>query len=163
MARLTHENVAVVFDAGPFGDQLFVAMELVDGQSLDDWLRAGRRGWREVLDRFLHAGRGLAAAHAAGLLHRGLKPAHVLLAQDGRVRVSDFGLARSDSEPAPPSDIGATSGELTQSGTVLGTPAYMAPEQRRGERASALADQYSFCVALHEGLFGARPAVAPAP
>ncbi len=161
MARLSHPNVMVVYEVGTFRGQTFVAMELVDGMTLRDWLRAEKRPWRAVLDMFVQAGRGLAAAHAAGIVHRDFKPANVLLARNGRVRVMDFGLARAGSEPvavaAPSLSPSSLVGEITQSGALVGTPAYMAPEQRGGRRADERSDQYSFCVSLHEGLHGHRP------
>lgn len=151
LARLAHPNVVAVHDAGTFGERVFVALELVEGETLGRWLRAEPRPWREVLARFLPAGRGLAAAHAAGLVHRDFKPENVLLGTDGRVRVADFGLARALEEPeeAP--------------GAAPGTPAYMAPEQRRGMAADARSDQFSFCVALHEALYGERPSARETP
>jgi serine/threonine protein kinase len=160
MARLAHPNVVVVFDSGVLDDRLFVAMELVDGERLDRWLTAHRPGWRAAIDLFIQAGRGLAAAHAAGIVHRDFKPANVLVGGDGRARVLDFGLARDESAPAEPPPAGEPPAEapgVTATGAVLGTPAYMAPEQRRGERASARADQYSFCVGLYESLYGVHP------
>ena len=124
------------------------------------------RSWREVLDVFIAAGRGLAAAHAAGVVHRDFKPQNVMIGRDGSVRVMDFGLARLDEEPVE-SDPGVARGEasplpltVTKTGAVVGTPAYMAPEQFRRETLDARADQFSFCVALHEALHGQRPALA---
>ena len=141
-------------------------MEFVEGQTLDAWLRAQPRSWREVLDVFIAAGRGLAAAHAAGVVHRDFKPQNVMIGRDGSVRVMDFGLARLDEEPVE-SDPGVARGEasplpltVTKTGAVVGTPAYMAPEQFRREPLDARADQFSFCVALHEALYGQRPALA---
>jgi tetratricopeptide (TPR) repeat protein len=167
LARLTHPNVVAVHDAGTFGDRVFVAMELVEGEALRQWLKAGPRSWREVLDRLLPAGRGLAAAHAAGLVHRDFKPENVLLGKDGRVRVVDFGLAKALADAAeepPPAETeaaedsgGALLTPLTEWGVVLGTPAYMAPEQLRGIAADARSDQFSFCVSLYEALYGERP------
>ena len=163
MARLQHPNVLAVFDAGTFGEEVFLAMELVEGSTLTQWLKAGRRSWRQVLERFLDAGRGLAAAHAAGLVHRDFKPDNVLLRKDGRVCVTDFGLARElgASElaalPATGLVVMKESGQLTRTGTLLGTPAYMAPEQVLGGQVDARTDQYSFCVALYEALHGERP------
>jgi len=146
IARLSHPNVVAVFDAASFDDQVFIAMELVPGRTLREWLQEKTRSWREVVSLFLDAGRGLAAAHAAGLVHRDFKPENVLLGDDGRVRVVDFGLAR-------PAGIAADEGD----GSILGTPAYMAPEQLRGAPADARSDQYGFCVALWEALYGKRP------
>src|ERR1041385_1014931 len=158
MARLAHPNVVVLYDAGMVAGQMFIAMELVEGETLAAWLER-RHSWQEVLERFLQSGRGLAAAHASGIVHRDFKPANVLVGTDGRARVLDFGVAREASElgtsPAPVHEGGP--GALTETGTILGTPAYMAPEQRRGERATEASDQFSFCVSLWEGLAGARP------
>jgi tetratricopeptide (TPR) repeat protein len=145
LARLTHPNVVAVHDAGTFGDRVFVAMELVEGRTLRQWLAEGSWSWRQILETFLAAGRGLAAAHAAGLIHRDFKPGNVLIGTDGRIRVADFGLAREPGEPA------------AEWGLAEGTPGYMAPEQRRGEPADARSDQFSFCVSLYEALYGERP------
>jgi predicted Ser/Thr protein kinase len=165
MAKLSHPNVITVHDVGTVGDRVFVAMEFIDGSTLRDWLKAPR-DWPDVVEAFVRAGRGLAAAHAAGLVHRDFKPDNVLIGQDGRVLVMDFGLAR---QTASTSGMETTSGDamptpsspnnlvLTRTGAMLGTPAYMAPEQHRGVAADPLADQFSFCVALYEGLYGERP------
>jgi tetratricopeptide (TPR) repeat protein len=160
IAQLAHPNIVTVFDMGTSDDEVYVAMELVAGGSLRTWLNAEPRAWRDVLERFVAAGEGLAAAHEKGLVHRDFKPENVLLGTDGRVRVSDFGLASSVPAPvARPAPIVTTPVEprLTQEGAVLGTPAYMAPEQLDGRDATALSDQFSFCVALWEALTGARP------
>ncbi|HUS63713.1 MAG TPA: serine/threonine-protein kinase [Kofleriaceae bacterium] len=161
MARVSHPNVITVHDVGVVDGQLFVAMELVAGESLREWM-ARPHTRREIVDVFVAAGRGLAAAHAAGIIHRDFKPDNVLMS-DGRARVTDFGLARdrgeqepraSSSHDAVPVDPTAA---LTLAGDVLGTPAYMAPEQHAGEHVGARADQFSFAVALYEALYGARP------
>lgn len=143
MAQLAHPHVIRVYDVGTAGDKLFLAMELVQGATLAEWFRK-QPGWRAVLRVMIQAGRGLAAAHAAGLVHGDVKPSNVLVADDGRVCVTDFGLARS-SDPAS-DDAG-----------VAGTPAYMAAEQFAGGPATASTDQFAFCVALYEGLYGRRP------
>jgi eukaryotic-like serine/threonine-protein kinase len=158
LARLSHPNVVAVYDAGTHGNELFLAMELVDGQTLRSWL-AEPRTWREVLDVFREAGAGLAAAHAAGIIHRDFKPDNVLIDRSGRVRVGDFGVAQlaaiEREEGLRSSSSDAT---LTMTGTAVGTPAYMAPEQQDGSGAiDARADQFGFCVALYEGLYGRRP------
>ncbi|HEY0476068.1 MAG TPA: serine/threonine-protein kinase [Kofleriaceae bacterium] len=160
MARLRHPNVVPIFDVGPADSAVFVAMPLLDGGTLRSWLGDHSRSFDAILDRFVAAGRGLAAAHAAGLVHRDFKPDNVLLGSDGEVHVADFGLARlaDDDVVVPGPSIGPlTSGALTQTGAVLGTPAYMAPEQLRGRPSDARADQFSFCVSLWEGLYGERP------
>ncbi len=147
MARLSHPNVVAVYDMGTFRDQLFVAMELIDGSNLSEWLRREERSLRDRLAAVLAAGRGLAAAHAAGLVHRDVKPDNVLVSSGGRTVIADFGLAV----------LGAadkSSSSRRQRGS--GTPAYMAPEQRQGE-AGAGADQFAFCVTAWEAIYGRRP------
>ena len=169
MARLSHPNVIAVFDVGTFRDQVFVAMELIDGHTLTDWLTAAPRTRQEILRLFIQAGRGLRAAHEAGLIHRDFKPDNVLVGRDGRVRVTDFGLARNLSEVyeratghnlrelADSFEQQPLPVQLTQPGALLGTPRYMAPEQYCGEPLSPRTDQFSFCVALFEALHGQAP------
>lgn len=235
MARLAHPNVVTVYDVGEHDGDVYIAMELVEGRSLRDWLTDTARPWREVLGMYFQAGRGLAAAHDAGLVHRDFKPPNVLVGHDGRARVVDFGLASSgpgvgvpsaddadgleqaalsdvyhrasrltdiettideSGRVAPPEvagldttgvfqtfekridvlgtlggdmtvdgtaqgsgfDPGATiPGDVSRSGLVAGTPAYMAPELFLGRPADARSDQFAFCVALYEGLYGRRP------
>ena len=165
LAKLEHPNVVSIHDVGTHGDQIFIAMEFVEGVTLTDWRRTAR-SWREVLDVFEDAARGLLAAHAKRLVHRDFKPDNVMIGDDGRVRVMDFGLARVDaaSEPESVDDSeeissggGALSDALTKAGTVMGTPAYMPPEQHTGDPTDARSDQFSFGVALWETLFGERP------
>ncbi len=159
MARLSHPNVVAVYDVLQEGDQVLVAMELVEGTSLRAWLHAKRRDWREVLGAFLQAGRGLAGAHAAGLVHRDFKLDNVFMGRDGRVKVGDFGLARATSRattaPLAAPDDGPVA--VTREGALVGTPVYMAPDQLRGAPADVKSDQFSFCAALHEGLYGIPP------
>ncbi len=156
MAQLQHPHVIAVHDVGTIGERVFVAMELVDGQTLDAWLRARRRSWREVLAIFADIGEGLAAAHAAGLVHRDFKPDNVLVSADGRARVGDFGLAHA-TDAAAGSVSPLLTMSLTQTGALVGTPVYMSPEQLAGAPADARSDQFAFCVALFEALFGERP------
>ena len=184
LARLTHKNLVGVFDVLSHGEQLVIAMEYVPGHNLHQWLSEQQRPWRDVLRVFVDAGRGLAAAHDAGLVHRDFKPENVLLSPTGEAKVTDFGLARlvSDAEdegPALAEELASPmSADLTRTGAMLGTPAYMAPElftsARPASEASTLAsavttgeglgspgtaksDQFSFCVSLYEGLYGQRP------
>ncbi len=206
MARLSHPNVVAVYDVGAFRGQVFIAMELIEGSTLREWLGSAKRRWPEVLDILLRAGRGLAAAHAAGLVHRDFKPENVLVGNDGRVLVTDFGLARRFAlgarlaEPVRGPPLMASQGAalanfvlapevstssasistellaraadpdaptlnastpdlspLTPFGALRGTPAYMAPEQMRGEEATKRSDLFSFCTALYEGVAGTRP------
>jgi tRNA A-37 threonylcarbamoyl transferase component Bud32 len=163
MARLAHPNVVAVYDVGEFCERTFIAMELIEGQTLALWLAGRRRPVREVLEAFMAAGRGLAAAHAVGLVHRDFKPENVLIGSDGRVRVTDFGLAHRDS--AQPGTITAMeagvlhrhSMSLNLTGLLAGTPFYMAPEQFAGQGVDARTDQFSFCVALYSALTGEHP------
>jgi tetratricopeptide (TPR) repeat protein/predicted Ser/Thr protein kinase len=191
LARLSHPNVVPIYEVGMFEDRVFLAMEFVEGLTMRRWLRRSQRSWEEILDKYVQAGRGLAAAHAADIVHRDFKPENVLVGHDGRVRVLDFGLAtpvpdaiatgrfptieeqqlalertgrartddprrkRPATGPNPLTDSAASL--ITAHGKVMGTPAYMSPEQSRGELIDARADQYSFCVALWEALYGERP------
>lgn len=173
MARLSHPNVVTVHDAGMKDGRPYIAMEMVKGSDLRIWLKRSSRSWREIVDQFVAAGDGLAAAHAAGLIHRDFKPGNVLVGTDGRVRVTDFGLARAAgsadwggleasaaSLTLPLTGVEASSPletPLTQHGVVLGTPAYMAPEQALEGRADQRSDQYAFCVSLYVALFGEHP------
>jgi tetratricopeptide (TPR) repeat protein len=171
LARLAHPNVVAVYDAGVIGRDVFIVMELVDGQTMSGWLRAAARDWREIRDLLVEAGRGLVAAHEAGIVHRDFKPSNVLVGRDplggnaiGRVRVLDFGLARTSagedtSAPTLGTDPATSEVEpvLTRTGIVMGTPAYMAPEQMLGSEVGPAADQFSFCVAMFEALYELRP------
>ncbi|HUQ05734.1 MAG TPA: protein kinase [Kofleriaceae bacterium] len=157
VARLVHPNVVTVFDVGDHGADLFIAMEYVPGETLGAWLDRPR-SWRAILACFVEAGRGLAAAHKAGVIHRDFKPDNVLRSDDGRVVVSDFGLAFADDVALRTADEERRSDlAATRTAGMVGTPAYMSPEQFRGHEVDARADQFSFCVALWEALFGARP------
>ena len=159
LARVTHPHVVTVYDVGSAGPDVFVAMELIRGVTLAEWL-AGSHSVAEILAVCRDAGEGLAAAHAAGLVHRDFKPSNVMVGDDGRVRVLDFGLARPSGTPlvttAPTTTPDPLAEAITRQGAVVGTPRYMAPEQQRGEAADARSDQYSFCVVLVEALTGKR-------
>ncbi|MEM7153527.1 MAG: protein kinase [Myxococcota bacterium] len=178
LARLSHPSVIHVYEVGTWQEQVYVAMEFVDGTTLGQWQRQEGRTWRDVLEAYVAAGRGLAAAHAAGIVHRDFKAANVLVRNDGAVRVVDFGLARQEIEAGAsgskprPIDLGAsapalslvdgqtspgTDAPLTRTGAIMGTPAYMAPEQHIGQRADVRSDQFSYCVSLYEALYGFRP------
>jgi predicted Ser/Thr protein kinase len=199
LARLSHPNVVAVHDVGTFESQVFLAMEYVDGQTLRQWLKQEPRGHREVLQQFLAAGQGLAAAHRAELVHRDFKPDNVIIGKDGRVRVLDFGLVRATNDlrsepmlpivapssppaalqnlgddtatpvlqqqPPPISSLGSLTpitprmlaSSLSQAGYLLGTPRYMAPEQHLRQRVDGRTDQFGFCAALYEALYGRPP------
>jgi len=166
MATVSHDNLANVFDIGTAsGGRVFVAMELVDGGTLRQLIKDPAKSWRDKLAAVVAAGRGLAAAHSAGVIHRDFKPDNVLIAKTGRVKVVDFGLARADRDAvetvggsgghaALPADLAA---HMTQTGALLGTPAYMAPEQHAGEVVDARSDQFGFAVTAWEAVYGQRP------
>ncbi|HVT10372.1 MAG TPA: serine/threonine-protein kinase [Polyangia bacterium] len=162
IARLNHPNIVTVHDARTVGERVYVAMEFVDGQTIAAWLRETERSWQQIVDAFVSAGRGLAAAHAANVVHRDFKPQNVMIGRDGRVRVMDFGLARplrcADEIPIVP-EVPLAVNDVTSTtvGAVVGTPAYMAPEQLNGHPADTRSDQFSFCVAFHEAIYGVRP------
>ncbi|MDQ3338731.1 MAG: protein kinase [Myxococcota bacterium] len=162
MARLNHPNVVTVYELGTDGERAFCAMELVDGKTLRGWLVTPRT-WREVLEVAIAVGRGLGAAHAAGLVHRDVKPENVLIARDGRTLVTDFGLAKLAQDETARA-ITATGEEavnaMTATGAIVGTPAYMAPEQLAGKGVDERSDQFSYCVTIYEALFDRRPFVA---
>ncbi|MGH1343158.1 MAG: protein kinase domain-containing protein [Nannocystales bacterium] len=166
MARLSHAHVITVHDVGTIDDQVFVAMEFIEGCSLAEWIRMDH-GWRPIVDTFVQAGEGLAAAHAAGLVHRDFKPDNVMLTAEYRAVVTDFGLARAagrrdpsesrDAEGLGNPSRASLSTTVTAAGAIMGTPAYMSPEQHEGRDVDARSDQFAFAVALYEALFGVRP------
>ena len=162
MARLQHPNVVAVHDVGHADDgRLFIAMEYVEGVTVRQWLAEKPRLGPEIIELFLQAARGLAAAHEGGLVHRDIKPDNLLVGNDGRVRVADFGLARRRGDPP----VGSTDpfaklpdlASLSRSGRFAGTPAYASPEQLRGESLDARSDQFSLCASLYEALYGGPP------
>jgi tetratricopeptide (TPR) repeat protein/predicted Ser/Thr protein kinase len=167
MARISHPNVAQVYEIGVHDEQVFLVMELIDGVTLKTWLGQHPRTRRELLATFIAAGNGLVAAHEQGVVHRDFKPDNVMIRRDGRVLVLDFGLARgqereqelSSPDPTAPAleRAGVFELPLTHANTILGTPNYMAPEQFAGRETDARTDQFSFCVALWEALFGQQP------
>ena len=174
LARLAHPNVVAVHDVGTLGAQVWIAMEFVGGLTLGVWAKEHRRSWPDVLRVLLDAARGIAAAHAVGLVHRDLKPDNVMIGSDGRIRVMDFGLAHgrnlATAEPALAAtasgntaarpDLAALELRLTRAGAVLGTPAYMAPEQWQGKEADAAVDQFGWSVMAWELLYGESPFAA---
>ena len=178
MARLKHPNVVTVYDVGKFRRQIYIAMECVEGSTFSVWVKTPR-AWREVLNVLKAAARGLSAAHEAGLVHRDFKPDNVLVGNDGRVLVSDFGVARAavasetavpsallqaaqspahDSHPDSSSHL-PTRGEepLTEPGRVMGTHGYLAPERFSSDIDDVRSDQFSFCVAMYVTLYGKHP------
>ncbi len=146
LASLSHPNVVVVYEVGEIEGRVFVAMELVIGGTLAAWLRAKRRTPGEIIAMVCAAGDGLAAAHASGVVHRDIKPDNILVGDDGRPRVADFGLALA----------GDARNDVTRAGAIVGTPAYMSPEQLAGAEVDARTDQFALCATLWEALFGVR-------
>jgi eukaryotic-like serine/threonine-protein kinase len=170
LAKLQHPNVVTIHDVGTHDDRVWLAMEFVEGRTLGQWRAEKPRRWADVLDVLVRAGRGVAAAHGAGLLHRDLKPDNIMVGTDDRVRVMDFGLARTREEDEDEEGDEASMRDgvahpklealelrLTQTGALMGTPTYMAPEQLEGGRLGPATDQFSYCVTLWETLFGTRP------
>lgn len=190
LARLTHENIPMVYEVGEAEGQVYISMEYIDGATLADWMAEAPRSWRDILSMYVQAGAGLAAAHQAGIVHRDFKPDNVLVGRDGRPRVVDFGLARLGDQgshqvavpsslsgqlpvPATSAEAGGEAGSaapplrtlsarasldrLTMAGSISGTPGYMSPEQYQGGDVDAFSDQFSFCAALYEALYGYLP------
>jgi serine/threonine protein kinase/tetratricopeptide (TPR) repeat protein len=179
LAALSHPNIVSVFEVGLYeGDCPFIAMELIEGRTLDAYLEDERPDWRRVLEVFDQAGQALVAAHDRGIVHRDFKPTNVLVDDRGRVRVLDFGLASVTERVGTWGDVATDEyiaddttlelahdvteshpvvSTLTETGTLIGTPAYMSPEQYLCSPIEAAADQFSFCVALWEALYRTRP------
>ena len=167
LARIAHPNVVSIFEVGEVvtgqgPEQVFIAMEFIEGTTLSEWQH--KKPWPEVLRMYLAAGRGLHAAHMAGLIHRDFKPDNVLVGKDSRPRVADFGLARlGAADVMSPADStssragGGLTAPLTVEGEIAGTPGYMSPEQLLGDKVDVRSDQFSFCAALYEGLYGHLP------
>ncbi len=157
MAQLSHPGIVTVFEAAASGDDIYISLEFVPGGTLRDWMDLGRRPWREVAAMFLPLAETLAAAHTAGVVHRDFKPQNVLLGMHGDPRIADFGLARSVAARETLRAPILADATTTRTGSVLGTPAYMAPEQALGLTATAAADQFAFFVTLYEAICGERP------
>ncbi len=163
MARVDHANVVSVHDIGMLDGQVFIAMQFVEG-NLRTWLAEETRSWSAIVECFVQAGQGLAAAHAVGLVHRDIKPDNVLVSKNGEVRVADFGLvsisnlaeraASTEFETAPQSSDNL---DITRAGALMGTALYMAPEQHLGKEATPASDQFAFCVALYWALYQRQP------
>lgn len=165
VARISHPNVISVYEVSESGEHIYIAMEFIEGESLLEWQSHGQT-WEQILDMYLQAGAGLQAAHEAGVVHRDFKPDNALIGQDGRLRVIDFGLARvegrepeaghTDAESEPGAAV-SNRARLTMPGIISGTPGYMSPEQYRGGNVGSASDQWSFCAALFEALYGYLP------
>lgn len=158
LARVSHPNVVQIFAVEALEDEVFLMMEFVAGETLCQWARGA--AWPDIVRVLAQAGQGLVATHARGLAHRDIKPANVLV-QGGNAKVIDYGLARAEERDGDASQEAITleqaPGERTRTGTLVGTPGYMAPEQHEGRRGDACSDQFSFCVTAWEVLYGVRP------
>ena len=170
LAKLQHPNVVAIHDVGEHEGQVFIAMEFIQGVTLSKWVDEQDRSWQEVIRVLQLAGQGLAAAHEKNIIHRDFKPDNVMIAEDGRVRVLDFGLAAARAESTESRLVESSdatgdllSTELTRAGARLGTPAYMSPEQHLGATVEASSDQFSFCVTLWRSLYGDRPFAGDSP
>ena len=161
MAMCGHPNLVQVFDVGTYANDVFIAMEFVEGTTLRDWLANHDPGdWETILAKYLDAARGLGAAHKRHLIHRDFKPENVMIDTEGHVRVMDFGLARhtgGDESKTTMETPAVLRRPLTQTGMIMGTPAYMAPEQFLADATDERTDQFAFCIALFEALYGYRP------
>jgi eukaryotic-like serine/threonine-protein kinase len=156
-SSLNHPHILTVHDAGEFENRQYLVTEFVDGGTLKDWARAEKRNWTQIVELLTGVADGLAAAHAAGITHRDIKPANILVAKNGYAKLADFGLAKLD-EVAPQGDATVTLiEEATRPGMIMGTIAYMSPEQASGRPVDARSDIFSFGVLLHELLAGRKP------
>jgi len=158
LASLSHPNVLTVHDVGGVDREIYVVTELVDGWPMSRWVSEGRPPptCRQIVDLYLQVGRGLSAAHVLNVVHRDVKPENILVARNGRVLIGDFGLAGLTGSTGGGSEQPGAGAALTQTGAVLGTPAYMAPELHAGRPSDALSDQFAFCMSLYESLHGRR-------
>ena len=160
LAKLSDPNVVTVYEVIWIGDRAGIVMALVDGQDLGAWRETGEHSWREIVSVYVQAARGLAAAHRAGLVHRDFKPSNAVIGKDGVVRVTDFGLVRTTNVSDGGDALGAEGAfdvALTRTGVLLGTPAYMAPEQHQRATIDARTDQWALGCSLYEALYGYRP------
>ncbi|MEL6178885.1 MAG: protein kinase [Myxococcota bacterium] len=164
LASISHPNILTVYEVLTWNDQVVMAVHFVEGDTLTAWLKATRPGWRAIVQAYMKVGAALSAAHAQGLVHRDVKPANILIEHDGRVWLTDFGLAcvigrdvaLIDGDDCA-SEHSLTQSALTRTGTIVGTPAYMSPEQHLAAETDHRTDQFSLCAALFEALYGVRP------
>src|SRR5687768_14873505 len=156
-SSLNHPHILTVHDAGEFEGRQYLVTEFVDGGTLKDWARAEKRTWRQIVELLVGVADGLAAAHAAGITHRDIKPANILISRNGYAKLADFGLAKLAERPTPEEVTRTLTGESTRPGMIVGTIAYMSPEQASGGSLDARSDAFSFGVVLYEMLSGRRP------
>jgi eukaryotic-like serine/threonine-protein kinase len=156
-SSLNHPHILTVYDAGDFEGCQYLVTELVDGGTLRDWARGQKRSWREIVTLLSGVADGLAAAHTAGILHRDIKPDNILVGLNGYAKLADFGLAKVEERSSPEAVTRTLQAETTRPGMILGTIAYMSPEQASGRPTDARSDIFSFGVVLYELLAGRRP------
>lgn len=155
-SSLNHPHILTVYDIGEWEERQYIVTEFVDGGTLKDWAKAQKRTWREVVELLTGVADGLAAAHAAGITHRDLKPANILISKNGYAKLADFGLAKLN-EPTDPDATQTLTDHHTRPGAIIGTVAYMSPEQASGHPTDARSDTFSFGIVLYEQLAGKRP------
>src|SRR5688572_15594810 len=159
-SSLNHPHILTVYDAGEFESRQYLVTEFVDGGTLKDWAQQEKRTWRQIVELLAGVADGLAAAHAAGILHRDIKPANILVARNGYAKLADFGLAKL--AEGTPGDLTQTVTERqTGRGVLVGTIAYMSPEQASGKLLDSRSDVFSFGIVLYEMLAGLRPFTGP--
>ena len=156
-SSLNHPHIVTVYDAGDFEDRQFLVTEFVDGGTLEEWAKHGKRGWRQIVELLIGVADGLATAHAAGILHRDIKPANVLVAKNGYAKLADFGLARLQQPTGPDGTVATLTDTETVPGRLVGTIRYMSPEQASGATIDWRSDIFSFGVVLYETLVGEHP------
>jgi len=159
-SSLNHPHILTVYDADEFEGRQYLVTEFVDGGTLRDWANAERRTWRQIVELLVGVADGLATAHAAGILHRDIKPENILITRSGYAKLADFGLAKLAEDPAPREETGTLTEGRTSPGMVIGTIAYMSPEQASGKPLDARSDVFSFGVMLYEVLAGRKPFAA---
>lgn len=166
LAKLSHPNVVSVFEADDYEGGIYVVMEFIRGRTVTEWIAEDNPQWEQVIQVYRQAGKGLAAAHDAGLVHRDVKPDNVLVDAEMHAKLVDFGLVKRDPGKSEPSEAtssvemrlrNSSPSTLTEQGFAVGTPLFMAPEQLRRGEATARSDQFALCVAMYQGVYGMHP------
>ncbi|HKH70414.1 MAG TPA: protein kinase, partial [Vicinamibacterales bacterium] len=156
-SSLNHPHILTVFESGEIDGKQYLVAELVDGGTLKEWVHHEKRTWKQIVDMLVGVADGLAVAHAAGILHRDIKPDNILVTKSGYAKLADFGLAKLD--PAPDDGSRAITVQGTRHGVIVGTIAYMSPEQAGAKPLDARSDVFSFGIVIYELLAARRPFV----